>query len=193
MLKKDYLNIKDNLIKKSVKVVTYDNETLIGVFKKEDKHNKSIFIGTREILIKDIRCIEPSKVEDIDMEYHIILSSEENKLYDRLKDLGIDYKNILLIIFLLRTHDNEINQIDKMINFLSDVNMDEIDFDEIEKYACLLANDEKYYDEIVGCPNLDGDISFIDCLKLSSVEDSKDPKERCTKCMKCVYHDPKIK
>ena len=91
MLKKDYLNIKDNLIKKSVKVVTYDNETLIGVFKKEDKHNKSIFIGTREILIKDIRCIEPSKVEDIDMEYHIILSSEENKLYDRLKDLGIDY------------------------------------------------------------------------------------------------------
>ena len=191
MLKKDYLNIKDNLIKKSVKVVTYDNETLIGVFKKEDKHNKSIFIGTREILIKDIRCIEPSKVEDIDMEYHIILSSEENKLYDRLKDLGIDYKNILLIIFLLRTHDNEINQIDKMINFLSDVNMDEIDFDEIEKYACLLANDEKYYDEIVGCPNLDGDISFIDCLKLSRDEDLKEDK--CDKCMKCVYHNPKLK
>ena len=191
MLKKDYLNIKDNLIKKSVKVVTYDNETLIGVFKKEDKHNKSIFIGTREILIKDIRCIEPSKVEDIDMEYHIILSSEENKLYDRLKELGIDYKNILLIIFLLRTHDNENTQIDKMINFLSDVNMDEIDFDEIEKYACLLANDEKYYDEIVGCPNLDGDISFIDCLKLSRDEDLKEDK--CDKCMKCVYHNPKLK
>ena len=98
---------------------------------------------------------------------------------------------ILLIIFLLRTHDNEINQIDKMINFLSDVNMDEIDFDEIEKYACLLANDEKYYDEIVGCPNLDGDISFIDCLKLSRDEDLKEDK--CDKCMKCVYHNPKLK
>lgn len=191
MLKKEYISIKDNLIKQSVKVVTYDNETLIGVFKKEDKKNKSIFIGKKEILIKDIRCIEPSKIEDINMEYHILLTEEENKLYDRLTSLEVGFKDSLLVIFLLRTHDNENGQIEKMMNFLSDVNKDEIDFDEIEKYACLLANDEKYYDEIVSCPNLEGDISFIDCLKLSRDEDEKEDK--CDKCMKCVYHNPKLK
>jgi len=193
MLKKEYFDIKDNLIKKSVKVVTYDNETIIGIFKKENKKNKSIFIGNRELLIKDIRIIELSKIEDINMEYHILLSKEEENLFNRLKELNIDFKNSLLVIFLLRTHYYENKQIEKMSNFLSDLALDEIDFDEIEKYACLLADDERYYDEIVGCPNLDGDISFIDCLKLSSVEDSKDPKDRCAKCMKCVYHDPKIK
>ncbi len=191
MLKKDYLRIKDSLIKQSVKVVTYDNETLIGVFKKEDRKKKSVFIGNKEILVKDIRCIELSKVEDFNMEYHIILNDEERNLFNRLSELGVDYKNSLLVIFLLRTHDNEINQICKMISFLEDINMDEIDIDEIEKYACLLANDEKYYDEVVGCPAMEGDISFIDCLKLSCIEDNKDDKN--PKCMNCVYHNPKLK
>ena len=191
MLKKDYLRLKDSLIKQSVKVVTYDNETLIGVFKKEDRKKKSVFIGDKEILVKDIRCIELSKLEDFNMEYHIILNDEERNLFNRLNELGVDYKNSLLVIFLLRTHDNEINQICKMISFLEDINMDEIDIDEIEKYACLLANDEKYYDEVVGCPAMEGDISFIDCLKLSCIEDNKDDKN--PKCMNCVYHNPKLK
>ena len=95
------------------------------------------------------------------------------------------------IILLLKTKDKVDNQCIKMLRFLYKTKS--ITFEEVEKYAYLLAEDEKYDNYIVKCPlNDNKEISYIDCLKTSNGVDKelKQLSIRKTKeCLKCPNHN----
>lgn len=125
--------------------------------------------------------------------YYYTFNEMEQKVIDRLKDLGYNFKQYLRVILLLRTSDNSDTMCEKMLGFLENYNIDKLGTIEIEKYARLLATEVNFNRHSVFCPILNGNISVIDCLEISDEDMWKNKdKNFMSKCKNCKWHNPKI-
>lgn len=122
----------------------------------------------------------------------------EQKVYDKLRELGFNEKASLRVILILRTHRDSDKQCDKMLGFLDSFDNNQYHMkEEVEKYARTLADDENWDAINYECPAIgEGSISIIDCLDLSD-EDSfnlgeenpdADPFDEEI-CKKCKWHN----
>lgn len=122
----------------------------------------------------------------------------EQKVYDKLRELGYNEKASLRVILILRTHRDSDKQCDKMLGFLDSFDNNQHYMNrEIEKYARTLADDENWDAINYECPAVgEGSISIIDCLDISD-EDSPNLGEASSDdypfnekvCKKCKWHN----
>ena len=141
-------------------------------------------------------------------DYKYTYNEIEQKVVDRLTEIGLNYKKCLRVILMLRTHYNSDKQCEKMLSFLETFNEYTVrKLEEIEKYARTLADEENWGRHKVQCPACgNAYMSLIDCLMCSDEEDwnedkndesqGKDPYEIDFEmndvCKKCEWHNPVI-